>query len=313
MILLDYFANNNRFHEISGLDFTHRCVRDLAWVIASPPLVAGEFNQTFWWNHSKCLQEFNDCLPALQALDKHPHALLEHLKRIKSKRLGLYFEALAAFWLSSISPNYRLLAHNIQLFENLEQGRKTLGELDFIIQETSSKTIIHLEVAVKFYLGTEPLEDTYRWFGTNTRDQLGRKLDHLKQQQTQLTRQHPELVDFKIDERHCLIKGRLFYPASQSNKLPTPAGIAHHHLQGRWMYASDNNQQLALTRLDKHDWLAPLGHDDIIQHLSRPPDTTSDKAACFAIIETAANSRYKETGRVFVLPDDFTFPPIKKL
>lgn len=288
--------------------FKHPSVRDLAWAIASPPLVSGEFNQTSWWTHAECLQEFNACLPALQALDKNPHTLLEHLNRIKSKRLGIYFEALLAFWLSSISPNFRLLAQNIQLFEHLGKGKKTLGELDFIIQHRNSGKIIHLEVAVKFYLGTEPLEDTYHWFGTNTHDQLGRKLDHLKLYQTQLSKKHPELIDFKLDQRHCLLKGRLFYPASQSKKLPIPDGIAHNHLQGRWIYSSAYNKNQQLIRLEKHDWLAKLNHDDITRHLSHHTDANPNKASCFAIVEKDANSNFKEAGRVFILPDDFIFP-----
>jgi hypothetical protein len=289
-------------------DFKHRCVRDLAWVIVSPPLVSGVHKQTLWWNQRQCLEEFNDCLPALQALDKTPKALLEHLNHIKSKRLGLYFEGLVSFWFSSISPNYKLLAKNIQLFETHKKGKHTLGELDFIMQQKSTQKIIHLEVTVKFYLGTIPLEDTYHWFGTNTNDQLGKKLDHLKQQQTQLSNKYPELVDFKIDEQHCLIKGRLFYPTRQSTQLQIPDGICKNHLQGRWIYSSERNKKQQLITLAKHDWLAELDHDAITRHLSYHHDNKPDKATCFAVVEKDGNTSYKEVERIFVLPDDFTFP-----
>ena len=310
-------------------DFKHRCVRDLAWVIVSPPLVSGVHKQTLWWNQRQCLEEFNDCLPALQALDKTPKALLEHLNHIKSKRLGLYFEGLVSFWLSKISPNYRLLAQNIQLFEYLEKGKNTLGEIDFIIQKRKTGTNIHLEVAVKFYLGTEPLEDTYHWFGTNTNDQLGRKLDHLKQHQTQLSKKHPRLIGFNIDERHCLLKGRLFYPSHSLQQpllkqpLPSPqqahlpAGICENHLRGHWIFTSQffpspSCNDSHLITLQKSDWLAELNHDDISSYQKQAIiDKKAHKATCCSVIEKDIKARYGEIERIFLLPDDFIFP-IKK-
>ncbi len=294
-------------------DFKQPCVRDLAWVIASPPLVSGSFNQARWWNRQQCLKEFHDCLPALQALDKKPQPLIDHLNLIKSKRLGLYFEGLVSFWLSFISPNYRLLAHNIQLFETLEKGKHTLGEIDFIIQEIKTAKTIHLEVAVKFYLGTVPLEDTYHWFGTNTKDQLGRKLDHLKQLQTQLSKIHPELLDFNIDERHCLLKGRLFYPQGLDQ---APAGISKAHLRGRWLYASQNCHDQLLIPLDKNNWLAELNHAEIKQQLAKQApnklfNNEPARATCYSITAKDKREKYRELERLFILPDDFTFP-IKK-
>ena len=305
---------------IEETPFTHRSVRDLAWVIASPPLVSGEYNQTSWWSHTACLEEFNACLPALRALDKNPHTLLDHLKRIKSKRLGLYFEGLVSFWLSSISPNYRLLAQNIQLFKCQQKGKHTLGELDFIIQQRSTQKVIHLEVAVKFYLGTEPLTDTYRWFGTNTNDQLGRKLDQLKQNQTQLSKTYPGLLDFYIDEKQCLLKGRLFYPAEGLTPLPIqqqhlPEGVNTKHLRGRWMYSSPQDMLQNLIMLNKDKWLAELGQDEIAQylqqHLQPPQSFNLDRPTCYSVVESDTNKKHRELERIFILPKGFMFPTKK--
>ena len=54
--------------------FKHREVRDLAWVIASPPLVSSNIltdnlNETQWWSNENCLSEFKDCLLELKKLD----------------------------------------------------------------------------------------------------------------------------------------------------------------------------------------------------------------------------------------------------
>jgi len=296
--------------------FTHRCVRDLAWVIASPPLVSGVFNNnghcTKWWNHTKCLQEFKDCLPALQHLDKTPKPLITYLEGIKSKRLGLYFETLISFWLDFISPNFKLLAQNIQLNEIAGDTRsRTVGEVDFIIQELLSEKVIHLEVAVKFYLGTEPFHDAYRWFGTNIKDQLGNKVDHLQQHQTQLLLHHPKQIPFIIDERHCLLKGRLFYPlaitSSQYQQI-TPNYVANHHLRGRYVfYNKEKPSSQQLVQLKKSEWFATLSHQDIAEKNIVPTFIAEKRASCYAILKVNKKGKIKELERMFCLPQAFSF------
>ena len=281
--------------------FTNRCVRDLAWVIASPPLVSGEFKQTHWWNYQQCLTEFDDCLPTLLSLDKKPAPLLTHLESIKSRRLGLRFEAYISFWLSTVSPNYTLLAQNIQLHDFINNLKHTIGEIDFIIKENKTGKIIHLEVAVKFYLGTEPYSDPYRWFGTNLNDQLGKKLDHLKQHQTQLLINHPEKTNYSIDERHCIIKGRLFYPEEQED---APDGITDNHLRGCYLFQNNNLAQSSLILLDKIEWLAEFSSEDIGKRKIQANFSVSEKSRCYAVIENNT-----ETQRIFYLSPNFKFPP----
>ena len=281
-------------------------MRDLAWVISSPPLVSGVINATHWWSHEKCLSEFNDCLPTLIQLDKNPQALINHLNALKTTRLGLRFEAFITYWLM-ISPNYKLLSKNIQI---IEEGL-TLGEIDFIIEEVNSQKIIHLEVAVKFYLGTPPYKDAYRWFGTNTKDQLGKKLDHLKQQQTQLSKKHKDHFQYEINERHCLIKGRLFYPIGTNRP---PDGLTVNHLRGTWAYFKNYRNSDDLIPINKIDWLAKLSHTDIIKRQKSPEKYLTHRAQCFVKIKNSHNDDHSHLGepqedtRVFYLPEDFTFP-----
>ena len=275
--------------------FQHQCVRDLAWVIASPPLVSGKLDNVHWWSYHDGLQEYQDCLPALQQLDKNPQPLLDHLNTLKSRRLGLRFEALIFFWLS-MSPNYAILLQNKQLITQ----EKTLGEIDFIIKDLRSLELIHLEVAVKFYLGTEDLSDPYRWFGTTVSDQLGKKVDHLKQHQTQLSTKYPEHFPFPIDTRYCLLKGRLFYP-DDSNTVPK--GIAKHHLKGRWLRntpTTDDN----VTAIDKQDWLATLSQAQLQQYNIVPDYPLQNSPQCY--LRLSENN--EELERIFILPDSFEFP-----
>ncbi len=285
--------------------FSTKLVRDLAWVIASPPIQSGYIGNTYWWDDAKCQNEYQDCLPALIELNKDPSPLKKHLSQLKSKRLGHRFEALVSYWLT-ISPNYELIQQNIQIIEN----GITYGEIDFIIKEISTGKNIHLEVCVKFYLGTKPYKDPYRWFGTNTKDQLGKKLDHLLTHQSQLSKKHEQHFSHNIDERHCFIKGRLFYPKGNS---VAPEGTTSNHLRGLWMYPNTvKKTEEKYLAINKTLWLSELNHKDIIDLQNNPVEIFKDRAQCYVEINRADQNDYQEKARVFFLPDEFTFPSDNK-
>jgi len=286
--------------------FTNRIVRDLAWVIASPPLVTGTFNNTHWWSYNDCLKEFDACLPVLLALDQDPTPLVEHFQQLKSGRLGLRFEHFIAYWLI-ISPNYELVAQNIQIIEPFtnphKKGCHTHGELDFIILNTLTNKTIHLEVAVKFYLGCPPYEDSFRWYGTNTRDQLGKKVAHLKDHQTQLSDKFSSYLQergYIIDEKQCFLKGRLFYPMGNDT---SPLGVTKNHLHGRWVQSPNTMAELFCS-IDKKDWLAPLDSDDLLNRNIQMGFLDDEQARCYV----HTNNDKNEIGRVFYLPESFNFP-----
>ena len=238
----------------------NRSVRDLAWVIASPPLVAGEFDGVNWWSQDTLLDEYQDCLPILTQLDQHPEPLEHYLAALTTDALGHRFEALVAFWLE-LSPNYQLLDQSLQL-----QGEgRTLGELDFIIQAHRTGAIIHLEVAVKFYMGQSPLTKLENWYGSHLKDSFANKLNHLKQHQTQLSCLYPDKIHYPITQRCCMVKGRLFYPEFAINPL-LPEGVEVGHLNGMW--GSDVQTMAAklgadAVVIDKQDWLSRFSVEDI--------------------------------------------------
>ena len=284
--------------------FKHRLLRDLSWVILSPPLVSGKHNDVIWWDHDSCIKEYHACLPALKALDENPQPLIAYLDSLKAKGLGHYFEALVKFWIN-ISPNYKLLAHNIQIIIK----RQTLGEIDFIIEEIQSKKVIHLEVAVKFYLGSPPYQDSFRWYGTNINDQLGRKIQHLKEKQTQLAWHHKDYLlnklGLEIDEKQCLLKGRLFYPLGIDEP---PTEVTSNHLRGRWLRQSGKAQEKCYYPLDKTYWLATLNHTDINEELLDTKLKENKWPRCYSKMEKEESGMYKEKNRLFYLPEIFRFP-----
>ena len=107
------------------------------------------------------------------------------------------------------SENFRLLAENIQLVVD----KRTIGELDFIVEDLSNGRILHLELAYKFYLcdpriSTEPV---MQWIGPNRRDSLSEKLKKLKEKQypllyhEALPTQFPEIDFSSVIQASCFL------------------------------------------------------------------------------------------------------------
>ncbi len=278
-------------------------VRDLAWSLASPPLLQREDSGVRWpeddWFEA-IANQFHD---GLAQLDADPQPLRAVLARRTDRRLGNYFEVLWRYWLDH-NPRYRLLHANLPV----HAGGKTLGEFDFIVEDQLTGEILHWELAVKFYLGSGDTGQPASWWGPGRRDRLDIKTGHLLHHQTQLSR-HPEAQallaehGLRIDATWLIMKGRLFYPCGET--AAAPSGANPHHLRGFWVPGSrlDRLRPAHWLVLEKHQWLAPV-----------PPQTASlmdnrqlrewwrddphRRPACLAgIVED------EEVERGFVVPD----------
>jgi hypothetical protein len=231
------------------LHFKQHVVRELAFVIASPPLLQqwphAQANQhiqlpdTQFWQH-----HFDAYLPRLQQLDRDPSPLHTHLQQLRSSRLGLRFEALMAFWLQDAAyHSYQLIGKNIKLLSN----QRTLGEIDFLLLNQDTQHVEHWEVAVKFYLG-EGLLVPQDWLGLNRKDSLDRKLTHIINHQFSA-----EMVDqYQIQQRKAIIKGRLFYPPLACDE---PDWLSPDHLKGLWGYTLPKADAHQLRYAYRQEWL----------------------------------------------------------
>jgi len=95
-------------------------------------------------------------------------------------RLGHLAEYIVAESIKA-SSNYKMLYENVQII----QDKQTLGEIDFIIENTTTHQQTHVELAYKFYLYDPKIstKQINNWIGPNRNDSLIQKLNKLKQKQ----------------------------------------------------------------------------------------------------------------------------------
>lgn len=197
--------------EFRNFGFRNQAVRDLAWAISTPPIIASTVCACRWLSSSWYQDIYQDTLPWLRELDQDCSSLDALLKKQKDRRLGKYFETLWFYWLSH-HPRYEVLAHNLQIIIDGE----TLGEMDFILFDKKNKQVLHWEMAVKFYLGVGDTRQMSNWHGPNLRDRLDIKVKHLLNKQSRIgeNRQVAEWLHkqgLSIDRCVVILKGRLYY------------------------------------------------------------------------------------------------------
>ncbi len=234
-------------------------VNDLAWVIASPSLMAPALPGAEVVSSQWCTRQFQQHYSWLTALDANPSPLIHFLAQHPFNLLGKYFEQLLIFWLQQ-SPFLELLIHNTQIIEN----RQTLGELDVVFLDLSSQKYFHWEITVKFYLGTIPATGEWQsWIGPNANDTLDKKLNKALHQQLPLAHASSAkalLASKGIQEvtSKLFCKGYFFYP--KGGVLP-PNFASSDHLRGHWTTVSafaQTNDELWQV-LPKTNWLGGKG------------------------------------------------------
>ncbi|MBW6393391.1 DUF1853 family protein [Billgrantia antri] len=300
----------------------HPLVRDLAWIVLAPDLIA-----TPWPGRPSRADlglEDNDHLGTwLDELESTPQGLERRVGDTVDGRMGHYHERLWQFLLDT-APGTRLLASNLRI----HQGKRTLGELDLLYRRRNDPTPVHLEVAIKFYLGLPegpgPVRDQARWIGPGGADSLATKRSHLDRHQLRLTdraetrltiRQHTQPRDIGPTQdatirRQLAIPGVLFYPWPLF--MPAPYEAAPDHLRGHWLHWRDwrrlrdsLHRDTRAAWLTKPHWLAlprdeaflPLRQVEarLAQHFSHPAAPLQ-----IALLDSSAGRRLR---RLFVVDD----------
>lgn len=311
-------------------------VRDLCWAIASPPLLPETVAPAGvrWLTSGDSARHFTASADWLAALDRDPAPLLAHLAHEHDHRLGSHFESLLAFWLAwPDNPCHRLLARNVAI----RRDGRTLGELDFLVEDRRHGGIEHWEVAVKFYLGTGDGRSHRNWIGPGLRDRLDLKLARLIDHQLPLAGLPEAAATLRpllpagagtTDLRPvCLLAGSLFHPAAMPGGHPgdsagaDPALAAPNHLRGWWQHRRDflehpDWQALHWLRLPKANWLTPV-HPTQLGDLPppRPPAGLADDlpiAGPRSAVAVIGLRDGQEVTRGFVVGDDWPSSPVPR-
>ena len=252
--------------------FHHQAVRDLAWALGSPPLMQLADTQVYWPTSRYYQQLYQQALPWLYEIDRHPEGLENQLDRQHDRRLGRYFETLWAYWLMH-QKRYELVERNLQVVID----GKTLGEMDFILFDRQSRAFLHWELAIKFYLGRGDTFQMANWFGPACRDRLDKKVTHLQGRQsvlasTEPVRQWLAEKGIHIAASQVIMKGRLYYPLFMQPVRVMPRYSTTGHLYGVWMdwqdFCERANKDDLLTTGSREGWLASVSTDKNCKRMS---------------------------------------------
>ncbi|MCK5907305.1 MAG: DUF1853 family protein, partial [Flavobacteriales bacterium] len=195
----------------------------------------------------------------LLRLDKDPKELITFTEKRYSYRLGRYFENLLLFYFN-FHPNIEVIEFGKQIFS----GKRTIGEMDFILKNISTGQIVHLETALKYFAKEKDRTNFHSYICPNGSRTFGEKIDKIFSKQLKIT-ETPEAMEFlkSIDvypvKSFHFIKGTLFYHPDEADAVINER-LNPLHLKGWWIYYKEieslsNNSKYKLVH--KLKWLSP--------------------------------------------------------
>lgn len=138
------------------------------------------------------------------------------------------------------SPNFEVLLYN----EPVREGKQTLGEMDYILRDTATGALVHVELTYKFYLIDPAIsEPIHQLMGPNRRDMFFTKMEKIKQQQFTLLHTAPAqrlLAEKGLQApiaHQALFKAQLFAPY-QSKPIPIRP-LNPECIVGQWLRMAD--------------------------------------------------------------------------
>lgn len=203
-------------------------------------------------------------------------------------RLGFLYQELCRRQFDA-SHEYQVIVEELQL----QQNNRTIGAIDFILDNLATEQIEHWEVAIKFYL----LKDGY-WYGPNAKDRLDKKLHRMLEHQLMMTRTeafqalYPNIDDIS---QHLLMQGRLYVNPFEKTTVPEYClglKINPERVTGFWCYQSQFERVTEpLYQLSKPLWATGFNNENKVPVTELPQHFIHCQS---------------ETGQFwFIVPDDW--------
>lgn len=310
-------------------------LRDLAWLAVTPDLV--ELPPPIPCAGRPTLKELGLEGALIPWLNQLGQPALAALNGQRVSRMGHYHERLWHMLLDH-APNMRLLVRNVCI----TRQRITLGELDMLYRTRDNPAPVHLEVAIKFYLGLPEgpgvPNSQSRWIGPGGLDSLAIKCTHLRRHQLPLSTTAPALETLahwltprdqgvsavslcnQLTQRLAM-PGVLYYPWHAA--MPAPEGATADHRRGTWCYLRDwpalaacSTEAPKMAWLEKPHWLAPPPLSAFRPVAEQLPAIIEKMLAWRSpqqvMLYYPERQRYE---RLFLVPDDWPrqvpLPPVK--
>lgn len=284
------------------IHFNDKYVSDLFWLLSSPspmrensisdlPLLPTILQQA--WH--------NEGIDFLKQLDKNPLPLHKFLNQRASFRLGIYAEYLLQYFFE-YAPHIELLAHHVQLIKD----KITLGEIDFVIQYQGK--VMHIELAVKYYLQEGKDTSFADWIGPSGKDTLARKLKKVKEHQLPLINSPVFKTKYNFTEVHSFfwLRGMFFTnQPSISNWQNTQAKYGKYYRSSELDEVLYKDQEHFVI-LERPHWMMDILHVD--QTAIRLPSYRNDQEILTKTLNVKGSLLIKnaKTEEVFfIVPDQW--------
>jgi len=164
-----------------------------------------------WRNEQFGIRQFE--FPEVDLVAFQPQAIPERI------RLGHQMEYVFK-QLIEHRPEYEVLLYN----QAVKKGNRTIGEIDFILNDVKNNQLIHIELTYKFYIiNPEISEPIHQLMGPNKRDMFFTKMEKIKNMQFQLLHSkegikllYDNTIDIKKVFHQTCYKAQLFEPYKSS-------------------------------------------------------------------------------------------------
>lgn len=239
-------------------------------------------------------------LPEGAAFDSDSFLLPEGTSPLDLRqKLGYLYEDALAVMLDA-TPRYDLMERGIQI---RKKAGHTLGELDFLVRDLVSSRLIHLELAVKFYLAVET-GSGFLLPGPDARDNYFRKLEKMRSHQLLLVRKYRDLLPEKFRNEEIvarqLVHGCIFDHLNASR--PVEAEFLNPNgRRGKWLHAKECarhfGKDVRLEIIPKPLWPVPLERLAGLELEKWTPDKNIDR--CVMVRPDGGNVPY------FIAPNGY--------